>query len=447
MPQKKILFSLITLLLVVSAFLVAPITARGAGKERVLYSLCPLNGCTDGLLPLGYLIFDSFGNLYGVTGDGGANGWGAVFRLTPSADGKWKEKVLHSFNEDDGSGPVAGLIVDGAGNFYGTTSEGGVYYNCGYDPVYGCGAVFELTPGSDGGWKEKVIHNFNGQNKDGFYPRGSLVSDAAGSLYGTTASGGAHNSCLQVNSSGCGAVVRLTRDAKGQWKESVIYSFKGSDGWQPLGNLIFDKKGNLYGTTSQGGGYNRNCYEYSCGTVFELSPSSDGLWTETVLHHFNGNDGAQPQGSLIFDAAGNLYGATSVGGPYGGGFGGGAVFELMPTGSGQWEEKVLHYFGKGKDGYVPYAGLTLDAAGNLYGTTTGGGAYGSNCGTEPCGTVFQLMPGANGQWSEKVLHSFSGSPDGNLPEGSLTFDSAGNLYGTTAAGGGYDAGAVFEITP
>ncbi len=262
---------------------------------------------------------------------------------------EWKEKVLHSFNEEDGSGPVDGLIVDRSGNFYGTTSEGGAFYNCGYDPVYGCGAVFELTPGNDGRWKEKVIHNFNGQNNDGYYPGSSLVSDAAGNLYGTTSSGGANNSCYESNSSGCGTVFRLTRDAKGQWKESVIYSFKGNHGWEPLGNLIFDKKGNLFGTTSQGGGYNRNCYQDSCGTVFELSPGSNGAWSESVLHRFNGTDGEQPSSGLIFDADGNLYGTTYIGGPYTSNFGGGTVFELMPTGGGHWKEKVLHYFGEGKD--------------------------------------------------------------------------------------------------
>ena len=442
MPRKKILFRLITVLLVVSPFLAVPTTAHGADEERILYSFCPVDGCADGLLPLGYLIFDSSGNLYGVTGAGGVNGWGSVFRLTPGADGKWKEKVLHSFNEEDGSGPVAGLIVDGAGNFYGTTSEGGAFYNCGYDPVYGCGAVFELTHGSDGRWKEKVIHNFNGQNNDGFYPAGSLVSDAAGNLYGTTSSGGANSSCSQVNSSGCGTVFRLTHDAKGQWKESVIYSFKGRKGWEPLGNLILDKKGNLFGTTSHGGGYSRNCY--SCGTVFQLSPSGHGVWSERLLHHFNGKDGAQPYGGLIFDAAGNLYGTTTGGGPYGGG---GTVFELMPTGSGRWSEKVLHYFGKGKDGSVPRANLIFDAAGNLYGTTSGGGAHGLNCANEPCGTVFQLTIGGDGQWKETLLHSFSGPPDGDTPIGTLVLDGEGNLYGTSFYGGVYDAGTVFEITP
>jgi len=443
MPRKKTLFRLITVLLVVSAFLVAPITARGVDKERVLYSFCPVNGCVDGLVPSGYLIFDSSGSLYGVTGAGGVNGWGAVFRLTPGADGKWKEKVLHSFNEEDGSIPGGGLIFDAAGNLYGTTGEGGAFYNCGYDPVYGCGTVFELTPGSDGRWKEKVIHNFNGQSNDGFYAGASLVSDAAGNLYSTTSSGGANNSCSQVNSSGCGTVFRLTRDAKGQWKESVIYSFKGNHGWEPLGNLIFDKKGNLYGTTSQGG-------RYRGGTVFQLSPSGHGVWSERVLHHFNGKDGAQPYGGLIFDAAGNLYGTTTSGGAYSGcgGTGCGVAFQLTPGTSGEWREKILHSFGAVKDGTSPTAGMIFDAAGNLYGTTFGGGAHGQglHCGNEPCGTVFQLTPGTHGQWKETVLHSFSGPPDGDTPLGTLILDCEGNLYGT-AYGGAYDAGAIFEITP
>jgi hypothetical protein len=187
----------------------------------------------------------------------------------------------------------------------------------------------------------------------------------------------------------------------------------------------------------------------SCGVVFKLSLGKNGAWTENVLHRFNFRDGSQPDAGLTFDVAGNLYGTTYGGGAYGwcgGGSGCGTVFQLTPSADDRWKETVLHNFGKGKDGTEPQAGVILDTAGNLYGTTSGGGAQ-QSCGYDPCGTVFQLTPGGNAHWNEKVLHSFSGAPDGNTPEGSLIFDGAGKLYGAAADGGAYGGGAVFQITP
>src|ERR1019366_2578878 len=277
-----------------------------------------------------------------------------------------EEKVLHNFNNDgtDGYYPEVGLIVDAAGNLYGTTTAGGAYNS---------GTGFELTPAAGGGWTETVLHNF-GNGTDGATPYAGLIFDAAGNLYGTTQYGGTY---------GVGTVFELTPAGGGSWTEKVLYSFNhnGADGGVPAAGLIFDAAGNLYGTTVNGG-TGSNCV-LGCGTVFELTPAAGGGWTEQVLHSFNNNgaDGSTPFAGLIFDAAGNLYGTTFAGGTYGYG----TVFELTPAAGGGWTETVLHNFGNGTDGTAPYAGLIFDAAGNLYGTTFVGGTYGY-------GTVFEVTP-------------------------------------------------------
>ena len=271
--------------------------------------------------------------------------------------------------------------------------------------------------------EEKVLHSFSG-GADGTYPYGGLIFDAAGNLYGTTTSGGTSNT---------GTVFELTPAAGGTWTEKVLHSFSGgTDGIHPYAGLIFDAAGNLYGTTDLGGAY-------GYGTVFELTPAAGGTWTEKVLHNFNngGTDGTRPYARLTFDAAGNLYGTTYGGGAYNSY---GTVFELTPAAGGTWTEKVLHSFGSGTDGLIPYGGLIFDAAGNLYGTT----AYG---GTNDLGTVFELTPKAGGGWTEKVLYSFGDGTDGVSPLAGLIFDAAGNLYGTTQHGGTYNYGTVFEIAP
>jgi uncharacterized repeat protein (TIGR03803 family) len=291
--------------------------------------------------------------------------------------------------------------------------------------------------------KEKVLYSFCTiyACKDGGDPTADLIFDAAGNLYGTTDSGGA---------SGAGTVFELSPGADGTWTETVLYSFcpggwPCADGQQPQGGLIFDATGNLYGTTSGGGNF---CFGItSCGVVFRLTPGTNGTWTETVLYSFCSasgcTDGASPNASLVLDAAGNLYGTTEMGGSYGSGckgYGCGTVFELKPGANGTWTETVLHSFGNGKDGTYPFAGLIFDAAGNLYSTTVMGGPYG-------WGTVFELTPNANGKWSEKVLHAFSYGKGGESPWAGLIFDTYGNLYGTTEAGGAHNVGTAFELTP
>ena len=227
---------------------------------------------------------------------------------------------------------------------------------------------------------------------------------------------------------GFGTVFELTPSGGGGWTETVLHSFQpnGTDGNYPIAGLIFDAAGNLYGTTSAGG-------TYGFGTVFELTPEEGGGWTETVLLNFNGTDGSYPHAGLAFDAAGNLYGTTGYDGTYHYG----TVFELTPTAGGGWTETVLHSFGNGTDGASPFAGLIFDAAGNLYGTTSAGGTYGT-------GTVFELTGGR-----EQVLYSFKSryGADGATPYAGLIFDAAGNLYGTTYWGGNYGDGTVFELTP
>jgi uncharacterized repeat protein (TIGR03803 family) len=331
--------------------------ASGTWTEKFLYSF--KGGSYDGLFPFAGLIMDSSGNLYGTTQGGGASGWGTVFELSPR--GTWNETILYSFSGgNDGATPAAGLIMDSNGNLYGTTVEGGASRN---------GTVFELSPPTtaDGPWNETVLHAFKGGN-DGAAPYAGLIMDSSGNLYGTTGGGGA---------SGWGTVFELSPPTFGPlsrpWNETVLYAFKGgNDGVDPLGGLIMDSQGNLYGTTSGGRalGY---------GTVFELIqiPGVPGAWNETILYAFSGgNDGANPGAGLVM-AQGNLYGTTAGGGASGYG----TVFEL--TSRPGWTETVLHAF-SGGDGATPNAGLTTDSKGYFYGTTFGGGP------TVSAGTVFGL---------------------------------------------------------
>ena len=361
--------------------------------------------------------------------------------MSPIAGGGWTETVLHSFgNGTDGYGPNAGVILDAAGNLYGTTEGGGTHSQ---------GTVFKLSPSEGGGWTETVLHNFgNGTEAGAAYPAAGLIFDAAGNLYGTSVLGGTYYS----SSTEGGTVFELTPTVGGVWKETVLHSFgSGTDGNAPVAGVILDAAGNLYGTTEFGGtnlcGIPQN---YGCGTVFKLTPNAVGGWTETVLHNFgNGTDGWDVIVGLIMDAAGNLYGTTVEGGiPTSNG---GIVFELTPAADGSWTETVLHSFGGVPDGEHPFSLVIFDAAGNLYGTTGYGGIY-------DWGTGFELTPNAGGGWTETVLYSFCSQndcTDGSIPLGSLVLDAAGNLYGTTGYGGTprqcdgpvLGCGTVFELRP
>jgi uncharacterized repeat protein (TIGR03803 family) len=395
----------------------AVIPGGGSGSESALYSF---SGSSDPKFPYAGLIFDKSGNLYGTTESGGANTLGTVFEMSPNANGTWTETVLYSFTgAADGGQPYGGLVLDAAGNLYGTTNYGGST-NCNS----GCGTVFKLTPGS-GGWTESVIYTFTG-GADGREPYARLRFDAAGNLYGTTLQGGNVNSTC---TSGCGTIFKLTPGSSG-YTETVLYAFQGgADGASPYDGLTLDAAGNLYGTTYAGG--------TGSGTIFKLTPGSSG-WTETVLHAFKGGyDGKSPYGDVILDAAGNLYGTTFQGGQ-----GYGVVFQVAPNSNGRWTEKVLHAFVNTPAG-SPVAGLVMDTAGNLYGTTMLGVAQSSCSGG--CGTLFKLSPVAGGTWTYKVVHLFGQGTDGYHPTGDLVLDSAGNMYGTTQAGGAQGSGMVFEI--
>jgi uncharacterized repeat protein (TIGR03803 family) len=436
--------SVAALVIMTAVLLVAP-DALAKSKFKTLHMF---KSRGDGSGPEAGLVMDPAGNLYGTTTSGGANGFGSVFRLTPNSGGRWTESVLYNFcsltNCADGETPVAGLIFDTAGNLYGTTTGGGNAGSvCGSDR---CGVVFELTPNANGSWTESVLYTFCavGNCVDGATPYADLIFDAAGNLYGTTSGGGSAKACP----SSCGVVFKLIPKSSGSWTESVLYNFCSRthcvDGIPHVSSLIFDGAGNLYGTTGGGGAK-------GAGTVFELKPNSDGSWSESVLYSFCSRyfcaDGTLPWSSPIFDQKGNLYG-TTVGGGRGriGCIGGcGTIFELTPNRDGSWQEKVLHAF-KATDGAAPVAGLIFDVAGRLYGTTVFG-TKSSSCNGGSCGVVFKLALNAKGRWNETVLHRFYGHPEG-WPSAALVFDPAGNLYSTTTYGGARRTfGSVFEITP
>jgi uncharacterized repeat protein (TIGR03803 family) len=328
-----------------------------------------------------------------------------VLLLVPSSSAQ-TFTLLYPFNSSgtlsDGGWPEAGVTRDAAGNLYGTTFFGGLGTGC--DIYYaGCGTVFKI----DTSGAETVVHVFSGAG-DGWNPTARLLLDSGGNLYGTTGYGGAY---------GHGTVFKI--DTAGN--ETIIHSFvAGKDGARPNAGLVEDTSGNLYGTTQYGG---QGCFGQGCGTVFRVSSSG----VETVLYRFSDvPDGASPLGGVALDSAGNICGTTWLGGTdsYG------TVFALDAAGN----EKVLHSFSGGSDGANPLAAPVLDAAGNLYGTTSSGGTY--------FGTVYMVGKAGN----ESVLYRFTGGLDGAYPYSHLLVDASGNLYGNSSQGGVSGAGTVFELT-
>ena len=402
-------------------------TQAQARKFRVLHTF---HG-KDGANPVGVLIRDTAGNLYGTTGvggggscsGGGGEGCGTVFKLNKTGTEVW----LHKFGNAGGAIPYAGVWRDSRGNLFGTTIEGGDIGGC--DPSYGCGVVFELN---ETGTKERALHKFTG-GADGLMPEALLVEDKAGNLYGTAPLGGRY---------GLGVVFKVAPNGR----ETILYNFAGgSDGCGPNPGVILDSAGNLYGVASGGGDSSCNSGH---GVVFEVDPGGH----ETVLYTFGGGDGAIPNSVLLFDSMGNLYGTTEYGGSSSecGGLGCGTVFELSPRSGGGWSESVLYNFcslPNCTDGERPVTGpLVRDSAGSLYGTTIFGGNPKLCNGS--CGVVFKLE--SNGK--ETVLHTFTGGSDGAVPFAGLVADDQGNLYGTTQEGGAacygsYTCGVVFKISP
>ena len=382
----------------------------------------------DGAFPNSGSMVDASGNVYGTTFGGGLklprcpDGCGTIFRLSPTASGRWSvAESKFRGGANDGSEPAGGLVADQAGNIYGVTAGGG---------SAGFGTVFKASfaPVS-----ETPVYSFQGTPAaDGAYPAAGLAIDTAGNLYGTTTEGGQYNK---------GTVFELSPNSIGGWTETVIYSFSGAaDGWGPYAPLTLDAAGNLYGTTGAGGTTN-TCVS-GCGVVFELSPNSSGGWTETVLHAFDYSDGRWPQAKLVFDASGNLYGTAVWGGnvstscQFGSSIGCGVVFELSNV-SGQWQEKTIFKFNDA-NGANPL-GLAFDVSGNLYGTTGDGGPG-------HAGTVYRLTRGSNGYWSEKVIQPFSAGTGGGGPSG-ITFDSSGRIFGVADYAGTTGYGVIFSIEP
>jgi len=384
--------------------------AEGIDKESVLHKFSRTSG---GYYPFGALLEDGSGNLYGTASQGGLTeqDGGLVFELSPVAGGGYTYAVLYYFTGPE-YGPSGSLVMDSAGNLFGTVSYGGT------------SEVYELSPNISGTWTETSVYILPSGN----YYSSPVVMDAAGNLYG--AGGGGTN--------GIGCIFELS-PSTGGWTFRDIYDFSGTDGRDPNG-VILGASGELYGTTYEGG--NTGCDGgFGCGVVFELRLVS-GAWMQRVIHEFNGGNGWGPEAALTFDGAGNLYGSATQGGEYGYG----VIFELEPSGSG-WESHPVHDFkGYPDDGAFP-DGLTFFNA-SLYGTTDSGGNS-NECEVDKdtgCGTVFELSP-SGGSWKGTLLHNFSGYWDGGLP-GQLIFGPEGNAFGVTQIGGTEsDGGVVYELTP
>jgi uncharacterized repeat protein (TIGR03803 family) len=411
MRVKALVLVAVTLILVASAW---------ASPETVLYNFCTQTSCVDGYLPYGPLVADTSGNhLYGTTYQGGTSNYGEVFELTNSG-GSWSQTVLYSFlgpSNSDGANPCGGLVLDSAGNIYGTTYAGGPSNE---------GTVFQLSK-SGSTWKETVLHAFaDVSGSDGYGPYGSLVADAGGNLYGTAYAGG---------KVGDGIVFQL-KPSGSKWTYHVIHTFSGSGGgYVPYAGVVVDQKnGYLYGTTYYGG------VIWNVGVIYQLREVS-GVWISSIVYTFLGDTlGAYPEAALATDTAGNLYGTTNQGGN----FNLGSVFKLTAGKNNTFTQKVIYSFRgyANKDGSAPqFAGVTLDAAGNLYGTTYQGGSSAAN--NLNYGTVYKL---AASTYKENVLWSFGTTGDGYYPYHQPILVN-GKLYGTTNNGGLHGGGTVYEATP
>ncbi len=425
-----------------------------SATAATLSTLYSFTGLEDGGFPEAGLVMASTGAIYGTTSTG-ATGWGSVFELAPSNGGTtWTETTIYDFTGGaDGGTPVADLAIGKGNILYGTTYNGG---------AHGYGTVFQLSPQTGGGWTQKVLYSFTG-GADGANPAAGLaILSSNGVLYGTTYGGG---------NAGYGTAFEMTPSANG-WSEKVLYSFQsGTDGANPVADLVIGTGGTLFGTTSQGGSITITneppscttttpCVEPAWGTVFALTPKGGGAWTESVLYTFTGaSDGGTPEAALLATKSNVLYGSTFWGGkttacPVGDyPQGCGTIFELsLPTGSETWAETVLYAFtGHSPDGAHPYGRLGISASGELFGTTFAGGANVDDCMPDSytgCGTIFYVKPPATpgGVWTKNNIIAFPGSPGGGMPNG-LVLGTSGTMYGTTNVGGntgGY--GTVFEMT-
>jgi uncharacterized repeat protein (TIGR03803 family) len=437
-----------------AAVLLAVAVFGGAilAQAQTLTTIHSFTGYTNGDGEYPYspqqLPFDSNGALYGTTAGGGSTQWGTVFQLVPpkTQGGAWTENVIYTFlGNADGAQPQSGVVFGQNGNLYGTTYFGGNEQMCGG----GCGTVFELSPPAQpgGAWIHTVIYTFQGRY-DGQGP-GEVVFGPNGALYSTTFSGGtAGVLCMgnPRNHVGCGTVFELTPPVQqgGSWTKTILHNFpiQAGDGQHPSPEVVFDSQGNLYGTAGSG--------SKGHGMVFELTPPAggSGAWTESVPYNFTGgSDGAYPGGGVVPGPNGVLYGTASQSG---GSTYSGVVFELKPTGGGQWTETVLHSFPAFKgDGTVPGSTLALDQSGNLYGTTLFGGTTACSTpldGNIGCGTVFKVAPpSSDGGWTETVLHTWPNN--GQFPYETVVVLHNGLLYGTADQLGTKKLGSVFTMVP
>ena len=378
------------------------------------------------------LISDGHGNFFGTA----IGGNGSVFELSPATGGGWTVTTIYAFPGATGPYYPEALVMDPAGNIYGA-NNGGRLTN-----VYG--EIYKLSPNGQGGWTYSTIYQFHGS--DGRFPQGSLLFDSAGNLYGTTNQGGQ----CPTDSKGCGLVYELSPQSNGKWTEQLLYHFGAfsGDGRYPASGLVFDSKGNLYGTTT-GGGLTGcpNSNEY-CGTVFELVHTAKG-WKEKILYALTISQGEYPHDAPTLDAAGNLYATAYEGGAqlYG------TVFELTPTSQGEWKFHLIHSFNSYTTGAIPVGGVTFDATGNLIVATQDGGVNGPPCSTNGtasgCGSVWQFTPTGTGTWKSKLLYVFTGGSDGReLDDLKLVLDVNGNIFGAALYGGDSNSdGTIFEITP
>lgn len=402
-----------------------------ASTFKVIYSF-GTRGASDAAEPYAPLTTDRLGNLYETTPVGGVSGTGTVFELVPGSNGTWKERILHNFtNGADGGYPLAGVILDTAGNIYGTTQQGGIVSsNCGSGS---CGVVFELVKADN--WQETVLYSFSGKS-DGSGPVAPLLVDSVGNLYGTAEGGGTFVGCYY----GCGVAFELEKSSSG-WTEKVLHTFTDwpNDGSYPTAGFIWDGA-DLLGTTSSGG-VGPCCGGYDGGTIFQLSPNSDGTWTESLFYTFcaktNCADGTMPWGGVVLKNE-NMFGTTSNGGAKGYG----VLYQRLPSGS------TATRFSFGSTGGENPIGPIVLRQGIVYGATNQGGLTTNQCPPfqNGNGVVYKLSE-VSGKASETVLHSFTGKADGCIPQANLIVDATGHFYGTTQLGGKYGVGVVFEVIP
>jgi uncharacterized repeat protein (TIGR03803 family) len=379
-----------------------------AQTDQILHSFSG----SDGIRPNGILVFDASGNLYGTTQSGGSTGCGGrgcgtVFELSPESGGTWSYKVIHTFGGSDGATPMWGVVFDAAGNLYGTTAYGG---------ANNFGDVFQLQP-TETGWTENVLYNFTGVD-DGANPFSGVVLDASGNLYGTTVNGAANKQ---------GTVFELSKSGS-SWLFKVLLDLYNIDGTGPS-PLVFDTAGNLYGTAASGG-FNRN---HMRGTIFELSPSSGGTWTSSVIFAFTGPEtfGENPAGGVVFDKTGNIYGTLENGG-FGDAFGG-SIYELQTPSLEEMDWATFTRFPASP--HPPLSPVALDSANNIYVALSGDGA--SVC----YGAILKI-----GKDVYEIYNFSASSSDGHFPLGGIVLDAENNIYGATSSGGGAGYGTIFKVT-